>query len=233
MTNDSSHFPSYNSLLKNLQTQVIAKRPRYSTAVTDLGEVDRKLRGLLAVTFHGRKKEPYATRLNFGTVSSNTSTAFFVTHHLDDTKLVPARGTAFQKFPKLDEKSISRVIKSTQFCAATATTYFHMIVSTKISENPDWQCLRDFVGTKHPFFYHNTYHHIRNGNITTFDGLLKSASEIENCFSVFNFLLLESKATRLHLPANYGKYLKSWIKAIYFILDIVWRFIFDIICDII
>ena len=30
---------------------------------------------------------------------------------------------------------------------------------------------------------------------------------------------------------NCGKYLKSWIKTIYFILDIVWIFIFDIICD--
>ena len=91
---------------------------------------------------------------------------------------------------------------NTQSCAATATTYFDMFVSTKLSENPDWQGLRDFVGTKHTFFCYETYHHIRNGNITTFDGLPKSASEIENCFSIFNFLLLESKSTGLHLPAE-------------------------------
>ena len=38
--------------------------------------------------------------------------------------------------------------------------------------------------------------------MTTFGGLPKSASEIENCFSIFNFLLLESKSTGLHLPAG-------------------------------
>ena len=202
LTKYSSHSSSYNSLLKNLQTQVIARRPRYSTTVVALGEVDRKLKGLLAVTFHGREKELNTPRLPFGSISSDTPTAFFVPHHIDDTKIVPARGTAFLQFPNLDKKFVSRVIINTQSCAATATTYFDMFVSTKRSENPDWQGLPDFLSTKHPFFCHDTYHHIRNGNITTFDGLPKSTSEIENCFSIFNILLLEFKLTGLHLPAG-------------------------------
>ena len=200
LTNDLSHSPSYNSLLKNLQTQVIARRPRYSTAITDLGEVDRKLRGSLALTFHSRKKEPNTTRLPFSIVFSDTPISFFVAHQLDDTKLVLTQGTSFLQFSNLDKTFVSRVIKSTQFCAATTTTNFDTFVSTKRS--PDWKCLRDFEGTKYPFFCHETYHHIRNGNITTFDGLPNFPSEIKSCFSIFNFLLLESKSTGLHLPAG-------------------------------
>ena len=132
---------------------------------------------------------------------SDTSTAFFVAHHTDDIELVPARGIAFLQFPNLNKMFVSRVVKNTQSCAATATTYFDMFVSTKrskilvsnvyvISWVPNTLSFATIPTT--------TFVTVTSLHLIVYKSLL---NKIENCFSIFNLLLLESKLIWLHLQA--------------------------------
>ena len=198
----SSRSHAYSSLLGDIQTQLLARNPRYSTNSNDLGEVERKLRGLLAQNFPGREYELNTHRLPFGTIHGDCEMSFFIPHPNDNSKLNPVTGKAFIVFPKLKSKFIKKVIQPSQGTEGSAKDYFNSFIATKHSENPEWVCLRDFVGTQHPFFFKALYQCLRDGNITTFKGLPKSHSDIVDTFSVVNFLLLESKSTGLHFPAG-------------------------------
>lgn len=97
---------------------------------------------------------------------------------------------------------VNHVILTSEDTEGSAKDYFNAFVVSKHSHYAEWVRLRDFIGTRYPFNSKLLYQYPREGNITTFDGLPKTYSDIVDTFAFVNFLLMKSKSTNLHIPTG-------------------------------